>query len=104
MKILRDFKNNLLKRKEIEAELESESNPEFTAISKMVAEHFKAKEGVIAVKKIGSRFGDNKFRINAFIYDSAEAKSAIEPEPKLKKVVDAVVAPAAPVSVAGGAK
>lgn len=85
MKILNDTKNNLLKRREIIAEVESHGNPGFTNVAKMMAETAKAKEDVIVIKRIGSEFGQSKFTIEALVYDSVEAKTKIEPKPKVKK-------------------
>lgn len=85
MKVLKDFKNNLLKRKEIRFEMDAASNPGIAAISKLVAEHFKTDEKHVAVKKIGSEFGESRFVVDAFIYDSHEGKMKIEPKAKVKK-------------------
>lgn len=85
MKILREFKNDLLKRKEIMLEMDAASNPGIAAISKLVAEHFKTDEKHVAVKKIGSEFGESRFVVNAFVYDSHEAKIKMEPKIKVKK-------------------
>ena len=85
MKVLKEFKNSLLKRKEIRAEMDGDSNPGAVAVSKMVAEQFKVKEDQVAVRKIGSEFGESRFVIDAFVYDSAEAKTKTEPKIKVKK-------------------
>ena len=103
MKILRDFKNNLLKRKEIRAEMDAVSNPGLAAVSKLVAEHFKTDEKQIVVKRIGSEFGENRFVIDAFIYDSAEVKAKVEPKTKVKKV-EGAAAPVPVLAAVGGAK
>lgn len=104
MNIIRDFKNKLLNRREIVLEAENHGNPGFKDSIKMVAEKFKAGEDVIAIKEVRSEFGENKFKISAFIYDSAGARARIEPKPKAKKAVAVEAAPASAAPAAGGKK
>lgn len=80
-----EFKNNLLKRREIVFDMQSSSNPGFEGAIKAAAERFKASEEQIVVKKVSGSFGSDKFRIDAFIYDSARDKERIEPKKKEKK-------------------
>jgi len=72
MEILKDFKNDLLKRQEISLSLEADNNPNFNDIKKQVAEQFKKSEEVIDVYNIKGSFGSNEFKIDAYIYDSKE--------------------------------
>lgn len=88
MKTLVDFKNSLLKRREIKAVIESSSNPGFANSQKMISEEFKAKEEEIVVKAVKSKFGRNTFLIDAFIYESVKAKDRVEPKKKVKKKAD----------------
>ena len=83
-----DIKNPLLKRREVKVIVESQSNPGIANSLKMIADQFKAKEDVIAVKAVKSKFGRKTFLIDAYIYDSAKDKEMIEPKPKVKKAVE----------------
>lgn len=85
MKIISEQKNNLLKRRELSLILESEKNPGFDHSLKNISSHFKVSENQIAIKSIKSRFGQNSFLINAFIYDAEADKIKNEPKPKIKE-------------------
>ena len=84
MKIINDNKNKLMKRREVSFLVHEDKNPGF-AIAGKVAEHFKSTPELVVVKNVKSGFGKSEFLVDAFIYDSVEAK-AIEPKPKTKKV------------------
>ena len=83
--ILRDFQNNLLKRREINAIIKSEKNPGYDNVRKNIAEHFKAGEELIVLNNVRGKFGSRDFFIDSFIYDSVEDKEKIEPKIKIKK-------------------
>jgi ribosomal protein S24E len=85
MEILNENKNDLLRRKEIIASLQVNSNPGFEYSKKHLAEKFKADLDKIAIKSIKNNFGTNEFLIEALIYESTEAKEKIESKPKQKK-------------------
>jgi len=82
---MEDFKNDLLKRREVKVVIESASNPGFAHASRVIAEEFKAKEDQIVIKEVKSKFGRNTFLIDAFIYQTPEDKKKIEPRAKVKK-------------------
>ncbi len=82
MEIVREIKNELLKRKEIEASMSNIGNPGVEATLKMLASKFNAPEEHIVVNTIKNRYGMNVFDVRAYIYDSLEAKSRLE---KVKK-------------------
>ncbi|MEK6928946.1 MAG: hypothetical protein AABW65_03260 [Nanoarchaeota archaeon] len=82
---MKDIRNNLLKRKEIQFKINSNSNPGFSNSLKIIAEKFKAKEENIVIKAVRNKFGENNFLIDAFIYDSVQDKEKIEPKIKIKK-------------------
>lgn len=84
MKILWDNENNLLNRRESEVLVESVKNPSFSEISKMLAEHFKIGEEVLAVRGIKGKFGSNAFLVSFSIYKSKEDIDRIEKKPKQK--------------------
>lgn len=83
MKTLKDTHNKILKRRELTLVVEAPSNPGFKVVESISA-HFKANPEMIVIKKVESGFGKSEFVVNAFIYETAEAK-AIEPKPKVKK-------------------
>jgi len=85
MDITKDFKNNLLKRRELKLAIESPSNPGFENTKKTISEKFKTEVDNIAVKSLINNFGTNEFMIEAFIYDSKDHKDKIEPKIKPKK-------------------
>lgn len=85
MNVLNDFRNELLKRKEIEIVLTAEKNPGMKDAAKDIAAKFKVGEEVVVVKAVRSRFGRDSFTIEAMIYDSVEDKNKFEPKKKEKK-------------------
>jgi len=82
---MQEIKNKLMKRREVSIIIESASNPGFAKAAKDIAQHFKAPEEHVVVKRIDSSFGRNKFTIEANIYDSAKDKVELEPKKKEKK-------------------
>lgn len=85
MRLVEDVRNELLKRREIKAVVNSDGNPGFLQIGKMVAENLKASEENIVVRNVLSKFGRDSFLIDAFIYDSEEQRNSIEPKVKVKE-------------------
>ena len=85
MKVMKDIHNKLLQRREISLNMEFEKNPGLQVALEKVASHFKVSSDVIAVKRLTNSFGNNDFLIEAFVYDSVDAKKMIEPKVKLKK-------------------
>jgi len=85
MKVIDDFRNDLLSRREIKAVVSSSGNPGFAEAGKMVSESLKAVEENIVVRNVLSKFGRDSFLIDAYVYDSEEHKNKIEPKKKEKK-------------------
>ncbi len=85
LNVLDDFKNVLLKRRRLKVLVEAESNPGFENSKKFISDEFGAKEPLIVVREIKSKFGRNTFLIEALVYDSAEDLNRIEPKKKVKK-------------------
>lgn len=83
--MISDFRNDLLKRRELKAVVESETTPSFESSAKMIAEKFKASEDAIVVKGVYGKFGRKTFLIEAMVYDSASEKDKVEPRKKEKK-------------------
>ena len=88
MNLIKDFKNELLKRREIEISADYESNPGLKKVTQDIANHFKVSEELIAIKKIISKFGTNEFVVDAFIYNDVKHKEMIEPKKKEKNKED----------------
>ncbi len=85
METIRDFKNSLLKRREIEVSIDSVENPGFENSKKMVAEKFKAQDDSIVVRSVKGKFGRHNYHLDVFIYDSAKDRERFERKPKVKK-------------------
>ena len=88
MKIISDFKNSLLNRREIVFVIGSEANPGKTGANKAIIDKFKTHEENIVIKKIMNNFGKKDFVIEAFVYNSKKDKEMIERKPKIKKTTD----------------
>jgi len=82
MEILKDIRNDLFKRQEINAIIESEKNPDFTEMKKQVSEQTGKPEENINVYNIKGSFGSKEFKIDAYVYDS---KEDLEKNKKKKK-------------------
>ena len=85
MKIIKEIKNDLLKRKEIQFVIEAEKNPGLDGSKRILVDRMKTSEDNVAVKFVKSKFGTNEFLIEAFIYGSKQDKERIEPKQKEKK-------------------
>lgn len=72
METTKNIKNDLFKRKEICFILESDKNPSFVDMRKKIAEDFKEDEESVDVYGIKGSFGSNKFKVDAYVYDSKE--------------------------------
>ncbi len=86
-KIIKDFRNELLKRRELEVEISADKNPGFAESGKMMTKQLKAEEERVVIKVVRSHFGKSEFLLNVFVYDSKEDKERIEPKKKEKKKV-----------------
>lgn len=84
MKIMKDFRNNLLKRREVSFVLEADSNLGFANAKKAVVDELKVSEENVVIKFIKNNFGSREFVIEAFVYDSKTQKELIEPRKKEK--------------------
>ena len=84
---MKEFRNDLLKRKEVLVSFEADKNPGFEASEKMVVDQMKFDADKVAVRSVKSHFGSNEFVVEAFVYDTAKDREMIEPKVKPKKVV-----------------
>ncbi len=82
MEILKDTRNDLLKRQEVSVSLEAEKNPNFDEMKKQISEKFGKSEEVLDVYNIKGSFGSHKFKIDAYIYDSKEGLEKAMPKKK----------------------
>lgn len=85
MEIITQDKNDLLKRHEVTALLNSETNPGIEQVKSLLAEKFKVSSEHVAVKSLKNNYGTNKFKIEALIYHSPAEKEKTEPKVKTKK-------------------
>lgn len=85
MHLRKDFRNELMKRREVEFVFESEKNPGFETARKKVVEKFKVGEENVAIKFVKNNFGTHEFFVEAFVYDSLQDKNETEPKVKPKK-------------------
>jgi len=85
MKIVNETRNELLKRKEILFILEEESNPGYGKSKKYLSDKMKVSDENIVIKTLKNNFGNKEFIVEAYIYDSKEDLSKIEPKKKEKK-------------------
>ncbi len=84
--ITKEKENKLLKRTEIEAEIEYEgATPSNDVIKDKISEVKKAEKDLIVTKGIYSLFGKTKCKVIVDIYESKEAMGEIEPKPKKKE-------------------
>lgn len=72
MQIIKNIRNDLLKRNEIIALVESEKNPGFDEMKKQVSEQVGKSGENIEVFNIKGSFGSKEFKIDANVYDSKE--------------------------------
>jgi ribosomal protein S24E len=85
MEIKNEFNNALLGRREVLVSHEFDANPGFDAVTKMLAEKFKADGENVIVKNIKNNYGSREFLIEALIYASQEHRNKFERKTKEKK-------------------
>ncbi|MBI2632245.1 hypothetical protein HYW75_04535 [Candidatus Pacearchaeota archaeon] len=82
---MNDLKNNLLKRREVSTVIENKSNPGYESTLNDLAKNLKVDKNLLVIKSLKSKFGNNSFLVNAFVYDTIQDKERIEPKKKEKK-------------------
>jgi ribosomal protein S24E len=85
MEVIKDFRNELLKRKEVKMVVQNSGNPGFGDAKKVIAKKFKVVEENIAMKNVKGKFGRDTFLLDAFVYDTKEDLDRVEPVKKEKK-------------------
>ena len=86
MQIIKNIRNELLKRNEITAVVNSEKNPSIEEVRKKISEETGKPEENIEVYNIKGSFGSRNFKVSSKIYDNKEnlKKSKIK-EKKIEK-------------------
>ena len=84
MEYTRNFRNDLLKRTEVEFVVNSVSNLGFEGAKNSLVDGGHDAESIV-VRAVRSNFGARDFLVEAFIYDSKEHKESIEPQAKKPK-------------------
>lgn len=91
MKILKKEKSNLIDRTEITAEFPhmGKPTPSNNEIRKAIVSELKAKEELVVIKKIDTKYGEGTSIISAFAYDNLEELKKLEKyeEPKKEEPV-----------------
>ncbi len=85
MELIEQKKNSLLSRDELKLDIESQKNPSFEEVAKIIAEKMSKDEESIVVDLIKANFGSSTFRVHAKVYHSKEHKAKFEPKKKEKK-------------------
>ncbi|MEM3700344.1 MAG: 30S ribosomal protein S24e [Candidatus Bathyarchaeia archaeon] len=88
IKIISDKKNPLLKRREVEFQVEHTqmgSTPHRLEVRKALASALKANIDLVVIKKFETKTGTNTAIGMANVYDSAEQLKLIEPEYIIKR-------------------
>jgi len=89
MEVLKELKNDLLKRNEVEVVITQDKNPTTEEAIQAIAKQFKASEDTIKIKGINGKFGSHEFTIGANIYNTKEDKDTIEVKTKQEKEAEA---------------
>ena len=78
LNVVEEKNNNLFKRREIRATLDSEITPSRTEVLGLVSKKFSCPIENIKIKSIKGNFGTRSFTILANIYDSEKNKDMLE--------------------------
>lgn len=85
MEIIKETRNEFLKRKEFEAVKGSDASPSHEDIKGLIAQKFNVEAERIAVKAIKNNFGSRDFLVNFYIYDSNNDFKKLEVRNRKKK-------------------
>lgn len=79
MNIIKNIKNESLRRQELLFKIESEKGPSFSEMKQKISEKFSKPEENIDVYGVKGSFGKNVFEVSANVYDSKkDLEQAIE--------------------------
>jgi ribosomal protein S24E len=86
LKITQRKESRLLKRSEIKGEIgfAEKATPSNADVAKMLAAELKAAPECIVLRHVHTKFGDTSAKIDAYVYESKEAKDIMEPKMKVK--------------------
>ena len=93
LKIISQKENPLFKRKEIEAEFDSEVSPRREDLAKLVAHKFSSNAEGIMIKRVVGKFGSKTFSLAANIYSDKQTKNSVELRKKKEDALDNKQAP-----------
>jgi ribosomal protein S24E len=104
MEIKSDIRNEIFKRNEINAVVESEKNLSFDEARKIFVEETKKPEENIDLYNVKGNFGSNSFVISANVYDSKEDKDKAEQKTQKQRKAEAEAKASSEASAEGPAK
>ncbi len=76
--IIKEDKNLLLNRREIELEVHAEIVPSKKEVEKILSEKYSANPENIKIKRIKGKFGSKVFKVESNIYNSKKDKDSTE--------------------------
>lgn len=82
--ILEKKKNELLDREEITAIVRSTVTPSKDQVKKLLVSELKSDADLIVLRNIYSKFGEQEFKINAYVYTNKETLERLKTEKKVK--------------------
>ncbi len=85
LKILNEFENPLLHRKEVVFELHHEKSPTEAEVKQLAVDKFKAHENAVKVKGIKAAYGSKIFKVEMNIYHSKEKMDTTEVKSKKQR-------------------
>lgn len=87
MKTISEHNMPLLSRKRIVLEVENHktTTPSRVKIRSEIAKHLKAKEELVAIRHIYQKYGGEKTKIIAHIYDNEQVRNRLDPLKKKEK-------------------
>lgn len=85
MNVLTTTSNLLLQRREFRVSLTQNVPPTLVDVQTAIAEHAKVSNDCVVINRVSNAYGSHEFVADAFVYDSAEAKTRFELKPRIKK-------------------
>jgi len=85
LKEIKEKKNLVFERKEIEGKIVAESAPSNKEVLGVLSKKFSVPEEAIKIKGIYGKFGTKEFQVKANIYNSEKDKNSIERKTKKEK-------------------
>lgn len=80
--------NPLFGRKEVTIEIENALVPSYSELNEILSKEYSADKGSIKIIKVHTRFGVQKFIVQANVYNSKEEKEKIEVKSKKDKLLE----------------